>query len=509
MNNKDLFNAINDIDEKFITDAGKYLKNDFGGFREDEPIEIRPAETNFSPMRWIAPIAAAIVLFVGIGVALRAGIITIKLQPLRQQAGADSAVYGPVGGSAANGYIVGSDVNSYVGGSDEAAVVQNLNTAPSASGGGTGTYDAQTNSMRSDISRIEAEMSDNLPFMLYGPDLEQIKYSEVTFFAANEYSEKFSAQDLTEDNWSAIECDGFAYINEPRGANYNSIEIPGMFNDDVHFSDRGSISRIYKGDTFGDLTVEDAYCLFRKNTATDDKWTMPQAALKQNYVSFSGEISAEGFLIKDEEGGYRFIMCGGERLIPAMNFFMHSVSGTFTTEMAYENINGYQYMGEIPSIEVDLDEKWEKEINNYFPGRNWQKALVTLSNIRIVNEVTDIVESDDRLRRLTEYSVFAKVENVVPDFVFSYDDTTGRDCARDKIEAVINEAETIEELNALGDMIRGEFNARVEYFRVFYPVDTADGSEVEYLENGELTPGMLVYLYDRNDDVIQIYTYRK
>lgn len=484
MNNKDLFNAINDIDEKFITDAGKYLKNDFGGFRDEEPIEVRPAERTFSPMRWIAPIAATIVLFVGIGVALKAGIITINLQPLRQQTSAYNAA-----------------------GAGEVGSAQDTNTAPGASMRGTGADVAQSQLVEPGVvaATPESKLAEELPFSLYGPDMEQIKYSEVTSFSGSEGSEILSARDLTEDNWVAISCD-FAYVNEPRGANYNSIEIPGMFNDDVHFADSGSFKRVYKGDMFGDLTVSDAYCVFRKYFEGDfslntDKWTLSaERFLKESFVSFSGEITAEGFLIKDEGGSYRFIMIGGESQIPAMNFVPHSEDGSYTTYMVYEAINGYKYMGELPSIEVKVDDAWG--IDNYYPGRNWQRVQVTLSDISVIYTVNSRGGTINY-----EYRVSAKVEKAVPDYSFNYEDNAVNEIETRILEK-INSAETVADLNDMGDMLY-ELNSNSKYFRVFYPVDTENGVEVEVLEDGELIPGMMIYLYDEDDKVIGIYTYRK
>lgn len=481
MNNKDLFNAINDIDEKFITDAGKYLKNDFGGFRDEEPIEVRPAERTFSPMRWIAPIAATIVLFVGIGVALKAGIITINLQPLRQQ----TSAYNAAGAGESDGA---------------------LNNAPAASADRTSVGGAQATSDKAGSPTATAlELDKALPFALYGPDMEQIKYSEVTSFGGLEGSEKLNVRDLNEDNWGAIGCD-FAYINEPRGANYNSIEIPGMFNDDVHFADSGSFKRVYKGDMFGDLTVSDAYCVFRKYFEGDfspntDKWTLSaERFLKESFVSFSGEVTAEGFLIKDESGSYRFIMIGGESQIPAMNFVPHSADGSYTTYMVYEAINGYKYMGELPSIEVKVDDAWG--IDNYYPGRNWQRVQVTLSDISVIYTVNKRGGTINY-----EYHVSAKVEKAVPDYSFNYEDNAVNEIETRILEK-INSAETVADLNDMYEMLY-ELNLNCKYFRVFYPVDTENGVEVEVLEDGELSPGMMIYLYDEDDKVIGIYTYRK
>ena len=257
---------------------------------------------------------------------------------------------------------------------------------------------------------------------------------------------------------------------------------------------------------FGDLTVSDAYCVFRKYFEGDfssntDKWTLSaERFLKESFVSFSGEITAEGFLIKDEGGSYRFIMIGGESQIPAMNFVPHSEDGSYTTYMVYEAINGYKYMGELPSIEVKVDDAWG--IDNYYPGRNWQRVQVTLSDISVIYTVNSRGGAINY-----KYSVSAKVEKAVPDYSFNYEDNAVNEIETRILEK-INSAETVADLNDMYDMLYG-LNLNCKYFRVFYPVDTENGVEVEVLEDGELSPGMMIYLYDEDDKVIGIYTYRK
>lgn len=480
MNNKDLFNAINDIDEKFITDAGKYLKNDFGGFRGEEPIEVRPAETTFSPMRWIAPIAAAIVLFVGIGVALRAGIITINIQPLHE------------GGNIAA-------ANS------EEADAQGTNYAPAASVGSDtvenqGVLDSNPVTMP---SAEKSKLSGDLPFTLYGPDMVQIKYEDVSKISTTENA---TLQDLSGSNWSMINCD-FAYISEPIGANYNSIEIPGMFTDEVHFAYNASFRRIYNGEKFGNLTVSYARSSFRKKL-TDGmsekemlENNIPMTMLfYDSVVSFDGEITAEGFIIRDEDGKHRFIMSVGERQIPGMNYTAKTDNGTFGADLAYESINSYQYMGELPAIEIDIDDAWG--IYNYYPDRDWQRVLITLSNIEIF-----WCNAYDK----NYYHVYADAEKVIPCDWYNVSDTdTEFDRIRDELSDFIDSVSSIEELNEMGDMIREKFDVNYEYFRVYYGVAAEDGDkQVEVLENGRLEPGMVVYMYNKEGEVVGVFTYQK
>ncbi len=476
MNNKDLFNAINDIDEKFITDAGKYLKNDFGGFRNDEPIEVRPAERTFSPMRWIASIAAALVLFAGIAVAMKAGIITINLQPLRAQTNNNN------------------NSTSHVSGENNGAYASQDST-PAQSGASINA------SAENDQWKAKPSSSKELPFSLYGPDLKQIKYGEITGVNDNMNISELDESDLS--NVTSITCDGFAYINEPRGANYNSIEIPGMFTDDVHFADNGNFRRIYEGEKFGALTVKYASSSFEINPkvmwgfGTEENYTVTTPTLRDNIVSFDGTIDVEGFLIKDENSDYHFIMCQGETQIPAMNFANSlKENGSYTTQMVYENINGYKYMGELPAMDVTVDESWNVEA--YYPYRDWQRVMARLTDISV-----DFFKLYDRGNY--SYVLKANVVSVVPcDW---YDVPSTPTSMNEKTYDIIDKAQTIADLDVLFEE-ENILSSSLGYFRVYYLENGTDKVEL-FKYDQPLKPGMMIYLYDKSGKVILTHIYRK
>lgn len=73
MNNQDIFNAINDIDERFIGDAGRYLTDDdiFSISPSGEPIKAGQRKKHTALFRIAAPVAAAAVLTAAAGISLK------------------------------------------------------------------------------------------------------------------------------------------------------------------------------------------------------------------------------------------------------------------------------------------------------------------------------------------------------------------------------------------------------------------------------------------------------
>lgn len=208
MNNKDLFNAINDIDEKFIADAGKYLTND--DLLHSDAIEIYPGKTRFSPLKLIASIAAAAVFITGISIA----------------------------------------VNHYRG-------MINVDPNNAASDKGNGETEPTP-----DLATHAVKTTGLLPFKLIGPDGQQIYYQDIT-----EVGGDITLEELNENNFTSVTCN-FAYYALPDGCNYNSVDNPEMDFDAENTVMTRSFRRIYKGGNFGDLTVSNAYSILQHDKAT-------------------------------------------------------------------------------------------------------------------------------------------------------------------------------------------------------------------------------------------------
>lgn len=483
MNNKDLFNAINDIDDKFITDAGKHLKKDhIADFsRYGEPVEVHPAEGKFSPWKIVAPIAAAAILVTSVTIALKTRNIFNTAPYAGNETASDVAVGAAESGTSNVGGIADSPT------SDGKTSLKDPDTAPAAT--------------------EKNDMTGDLPFTLYGPDYRQITYEEITHIDNN-----VAIQYLNDSNWSSINCDGFAYIVDPGVGNYNIADQPEMFlnsawNTISSASNYSDFRRIYVGDRYGDLTVDMAYSTFWRtptNGMTEqqmDENGFPKALLYNGgAVHFSGTVTANVYIVRQEykyNNGYFLVFRNGESPIPipSMSIDQTAVNNDkFKPCMSYGVIDGFEYATEAPSIRISADREDMLALDKYFDEKNCVKAVVRLSDIMIRY-------SPD----LEGYSTDATVTAI--SIQLSDDDTEPQDISR-----IIDSTETVEELMTL----ENEINEKKEnpeysrYFRIYsYVKDFGDhyidGDEIY---DGELYPGMTVAMCDQDGTLNGIYTYR-
>lgn len=155
--------------------------------------------------------------------------------------------------------------------------------------------------------------------LLYGPGMDKI-----------------SPEDITEDvmyedgsDWGYVNCDGFAYIAEPTGVCFNTIENPDRF-DSVNFKfDPAAPSEaVYKR-----YKVGDSICGLTISEATTQFINQPICSHDEKYfggclVSFDGSTELTGYLIiltDDEygvggEGDIIFVPDSKSQTLPVMNY---------------------------------------------------------------------------------------------------------------------------------------------------------------------------------------------
>lgn len=445
MNNEELFNAIDDINEKYITDAGKYLRSN-GVFQNDETIEFAPKERKRFPMKIAAPVAAAAVLAVGITIALK----TTNRSNEKPYLGNDSA----------NAYI--SDGNTVTDPDDD------RNKAP------TGV----------------------LPFSLFGPDMENIKYEEISGVAHN-----ITLQQLSTANWIAISCDGFAYIAKPNGENHNSAVNAELFpisdNEEKFFETK--FSRIYVGEKYGGLTVKNASCEFRRtptNGITNeqlDKGSFETSRLFQySYVEFSGETDLTGYIVRDNAGDYWFVPGEGETRLPLMSF-APSGEKSFNAIKAEIGIGEFDYFGELPRLPVS--DKLKPALDAFFEDTSVQRADVRLSDISICY---DAQETEN-------FRVIADITDVL---LLNWSDEPNNGSA--EAADIINSAETVGELYLKTADIT-KLNKVFDHFKVYFDFKTANGINTVQItdESQNLVAGMRVCIFDRENKLRCTCYYRQ
>lgn len=384
MNNKDLFNAINNIDEKIIEDAGKYLKKDAADpSRLSEPVEITPAEIRLTPLKIISPIAAAVVLVVGAAVAFKLwhGIPSVQL------------AQGNAEGTSAQASVLETSVAAEIGTDDAPPAVNGNNNGidneynaadPAASA--DGSADAPTAAESSDY--LDYAINNNtgeLSFYVFGPDMRNLTYDDITAVRG----ETGAGGILTENNWTELFCDGFAYAVYPNGNNINTVD---NFDADVEalhktLSEEESLKsadgcwRLYVGDDFYGLTVAEASSTFARS---DDAEAV---SLERNYVRFKGEAIVNAYIVKSD-GGYYLVFRNGCYWFPLMNIAAFEPDESnekflFGTRFETFTADNFQYVGELPAVKLDNNVFDTEDFSEYFTAKNYRKALVTLSDISI------------------------------------------------------------------------------------------------------------------------------
>lgn len=488
MNNKDLFNAINNIDEKFITDAGKYLKN-VSAFPDEEPEEFVPMERKFSPIRLIAPIAAATAIVVGITLALKTINFGINRSPAlgMTESGSETA-------DTLDGINITSDT-----------VIGNAASAPQKNTDENSVQQPSTVKPETDRSWDTADTpTGDLPFTLYGPDMVQITYEDITAISGN-----VSPKYLNDSNWLTITCSGFAYIADPTGDNYNNYNKPEIIEEwaadqsdaDRLFAGGADARRIREGDMFGNLTVNYASCSFWRTPTSgmtekqmrDEGFPMSQL-FQESHVRFDGELATEGYIVKidGDVPVYWFFFDMNEIGLPLMNYVADK-NGGFGRQPVSESLSGFTYLGELPKVR--LSSEYEAKLGAYFIDTNTRRAKVKLSDINIHYDA----ETKESYQIFAETSV-TEIEGI-PYGGVTYNGT---------LQSIIDKASTIEELNYIlwDEMQLMQVEENLAYFRVFRDVKV-EGRRVleEVTDESPLESGMFVYFYDNSGNVHSQYEY--
>lgn len=199
MNNKELFNAINNIDDEFVNDAGKYLN----AHLDDETVEIRPIARKTSPIKIIAPIAAAVAVICGVTLVTRTQLFT---RP---------------------------------------------NGANTTSGGTSSLIEPASETVTSDANEPAINIDE---LEVYGPDGKQITSDDVkSITPVGKYREVWV-------------CD-FAYYTDSKGTNYNPADYPYAFSlGTFSYKGNAWIEKLRVGDFYRSGSVTEAYSTFVRDT---------------------------------------------------------------------------------------------------------------------------------------------------------------------------------------------------------------------------------------------------
>lgn len=468
MNNKDLFNAINDIDEKFIADAGKYLNDeDSDDPLHPEAVEIFPGETRFSPIKLVSSLVAAAVLIMG---------ITLTVKHFRGK--------------------INVDPNTGEGVS--------LGTASGAQGN-SGT----------DIGTHAITRTGPLPFEVFGPDNRQLWYENITsvegFVPGYGSAMPVVKEELTEDNWLSLTCEDFAYIAVPFGNNFNNVDNSPADLNVEGISTEHEFKRIYAGSTFGDLIVTKASSTISRladiSAETDGGNASKAAELSYNYIEFSGSITADVYLINDNNGHFYCVFRNGEAQLPLVcyNIYEHLTRGVYETDLKNESFNnGFQYAGEMPVLTLDEDDIYICE--RAMANSNYVKATATFDNISI--ECSQTLGSSEVIYNASLAKVtVGYVESVTTDQNL-FGETPFDEKTEMQLRAILGSTRDISKLKSNEEI---KSLTGCTDIRVFKNIDI-NGNYGEELYEGELSSGtkgvnMNAIVIYKNEEPVAAYEY--
>ena len=462
MKNKDLFEAINKIDDDIVNDAGKYLRPD--SLYNAEPVEVRPASKKTSTVKLIAPIAAALAVVCG---------VTFMVRTQRPSA------YSP--GAAGVGMTDNEDTSSDIGDGDETS----------------DTSDAESEDTSSDISSVDETST---PTNKQKEDLHKWDYLynvDEKYLPIGFDGKKLTNEDglhyLSGNSHDGYEYGGFSpdfvYYAEPKGANYNSVDDPEAFTDGFVTDNSATFKRIAKGDKFGSLTVKDLGTTFARDTAnsTDEA---PIYYHSSSHMDFNGWLMIEDAYLVRSNGIYYCILRNGDTSLPIINATTLE-DGSYGTLPFEGNIGGLEYKTEIPPIVVRIHENQQKILDEYLEEHSYVKARVHITDIQMW------------LYHDSEYKIYSEGDVI---------SIQSGDAEPKEVAAFINEHTSISELKA--DLMEkfGFTDVIIRYnftnwglLEEYVPDEDALRRVGLYTED-DLILGHAVTVYDENG-LCGIYTY--
>ena len=344
MNNKDLFNAINNIDEEYINDAGKYLNPNF----DDGTVEFRPeARKKLSPVKIAAPIAAAVAVVCG--VAFVAG----TQRPTE---------YSPAS--------------------------EGIEATESDDGASTDTENGDTSS---DISNVDetstptdtestAVMDEHLkPYfenhILIGPDGKQLIEDENRGWFLND-----PPTNIVKYYVEGLQF-GFAYIAEPSGANYNSADNPEAFEDGFVFNGSTDFKRVYDDD-FGRRDKDKIGSFGVSGAWNEYVWAdedSDELVYNKSYLELSGGALLEDVYLVKSGDEYYCIARNGAKHLPSTNIKQQG-DGSYSLVPYSGNISGLEYITETPPILLDIHDNQKDVLDKLLGENGYIKARVHIFN---------------------------------------------------------------------------------------------------------------------------------
>lgn len=199
---------------------------------------------------------------------------------------------------------------------------------------------------------------------------EKILTTEISAVFTNNGAE-LTAAELTRETFSAVLCDGFAYLAEPSGLARNSIDNADVYDentlqfDDVTPQPVSDYKRVNVGDSIGGLTLKEA----QVNFASGSEMGLPDVAFVYGSAMFEGDLTMTGYISRAAEDTYNFmtgdlmfVPCDGESTLPVMSYTYDEQLGychapqyvSSGSGFTWFNEFGYIYLGNAADTTADI-----------------------------------------------------------------------------------------------------------------------------------------------------------
>lgn len=200
----------------------------------------------------------------------------------------------------------------------------------------------------STVPTLPSQSSPGVSFVdtatIYGPDHNPIPEN---------YKIISGSMDSASDEEELVVCYDCVYLAEAFGGNFNSIDNPRIFPEDLsepYFRDTKSVYRLYNvGDKFGDLTVSKAQVSFKKTDGTS------AGEIVRSYVQLDGTITLKAYILLNQVAEInRKIICVpmlGEKSLPIITAILDPESGNYVSRRYYaQYLSGnFKCSTELPS----------------------------------------------------------------------------------------------------------------------------------------------------------------
>ncbi len=252
---------------------------------------------------------------------------------------------------------------------------------------------------------------------LFGPAGDEIAPSDIVQVITKDGSE-CAPEDLTEENFSAVLCEGFTYVAPPSKISRNSVDNADVFdpNSFVFTDTDGSALKNYVrlnvGDTICGLTLtkgetnfargfeDKEYVLKDGSVKTGAELGIAEIYFTYGSAEFEGEVTMNGYIARMPEDKYGvqsgdilFVPDDGEADFPVMSYQLSGDDGIYhapqvynDNDLTWENEFGYLRLGNASNTTADISAL--PEDGSFVKARITAESFKLNCGISMVNAVS-------------------------------------------------------------------------------------------------------------------------